>query len=97
MSESNDPDTLAFGQAVYDDDGTRLGTIRGFDEHGFHVSTDDGIEALSSEHIASGLGGEAQLMWQCYECGAMGDIEAIPDMCPDCGASKESIFYYVDD
>lgn len=97
MSNPDDPTQLAFGQPVYDEDGTRLGTIRGFDEHGFHVTTDEGIEALSREHIAAGIPGEAQLMWQCYECGEMGDIDEMPETCPDCGAPKEAIFYYVDD
>ncbi|AWB28110.1 DUF7130 family rubredoxin-like protein [Halococcoides cellulosivorans] len=95
-SEMSDPD-VGFGQPVFDRDGNKLGTVRGFDDHGFHVSTDDGIQAMSSEHIASGVAGEAQLMWRCYECGEMGQIDDVPEACPSCGAPRESIYYYTDD
>ena len=63
MTTDIENDEYSFGQTVYDEDGNELGTIRGFDEHGFYVSTDQGITALSGEHFASGLGGEAELMW----------------------------------
>ena len=96
MSDEPDID-LDFGNAVYDDDGQRLGMIRGFDEHGFYVSTDEGIQALSGEHITAGAPGEGELMWRCWQCGAMGDIENIPEGCPDCGAPKEDIYYWVED
>jgi len=97
MSDSDIEADPGFGQAIYDEDGTRLGTIRGFDEHGFYVSTDDGIEALSAEHIATGAAAEAELMWRCWECGEMGDIDEIPDTCPSCGAERESIYYWTED
>lgn len=88
---------VSFGQPVYDDEGNELGSIRGFDEHGFYVTTEDGIEAMSSEHLSTGPAGQAELMWRCWECGEMGDIEAIPESCPDCGAPKESIYYWQED
>jgi rubrerythrin len=88
---------VSFGQTVYDDEGNELGSIRGFDEHGFYVTTLDGIEALSSEHVRTGIAGEAELMWRCWECGEMGDIQEIPDSCPACGASKENIYYWQED
>jgi ABC-type ATPase with predicted acetyltransferase domain len=89
---------VTFGTEIYDDDGNRLGAVRGFDEHGFYVSTDEGITALSGEHIASGAAGEAELTWRCYDCGAMGDIEELPeDGCPDCGAPQEDIYYSLED
>jgi hypothetical protein len=88
---------LGFGEAVYDADGNELGSVRGFDEHGFYVTTDEGITAMSSEHIATGAAAEAELMWRCWECGEMGDIEELPDGCPACGAPKEDIYYWLED
>jgi ABC-type ATPase with predicted acetyltransferase domain len=88
---------VGFGESIYDADGNELGTVRGFDEHGFYVSTEDGIAALSSEHLASGPAGEAELMWRCWSCGEMGDIEEIPTECPACGAPKEDIYYWQED
>jgi rubrerythrin len=87
----------SFGQDVYDEDGEKLGTVRGFDEHGFYVTVGDGIEALSAEHVAAGSSGEATLVWRCWECGAVGDIAEVPEDCPDCGAPKEDIYYWQED
>jgi hypothetical protein len=98
MFTTADSEDLAFGQTVYDEDGSPLGTIRGFDQHGFYVSVEDGIESLSDEHRTTSNAGEAELMWRCWECGAMGEIDAsIPDACPDCGAAKEEIYYWTED
>jgi len=97
MSKPDETVRVAFGNAVYDEDGRKLGTVRGFDEHGFYVTTDDGIEALSSEHTATGAAGEAELMWRCWDCGEMGQIEDIPETCPACGAPKEDIYYWQED
>jgi hypothetical protein len=102
MSETNtdpatEPPDLAAGETVYDADGNKLGEIRGFDEHGFYVTMREGIDALSSEHVRAGMAGEAELMWRCWECGAVGQIEEIPDECPDCGAPKEDIYYWIED
>ncbi|WP_123536191.1 DUF7130 family rubredoxin-like protein [Halosimplex salinum] len=97
MSDTDERVDLGFGQAVYDDEGIRLGTVRGFDEHGFYVTTDEGIGAMSGEHLATGGAGEAELMWRCWDCGEMGDIEELPDSCPACGAARESIYYWIED
>jgi len=97
MSETTDSVELGFGQPVYDDEGNSLGTIRGFDEHGFYVTTDDGITALSAEHLTAGAAGEAELMWRCWECGEMGDIEHLPERCPSCDAPREEIYYWTED
>ena len=98
MFASADEEDLTFGQTVYDEAGNELGTIRGFDQHGFYVSVDDGIQSLTDDHRSTGAAGEAELMWRCWECGAMGDIEAdIPEECPDCGARKEDIYYWTED
>jgi len=96
MSDSKAEIDLGFGEAVYDEDGNRLGTVRGFDEHGFYVTTEDGIAAMSGEHLST-RSGEGELMWRCWDCGEMGDIEEIPETCPACGAERESIYYWVED
>lgn len=45
---------LTVGQTVYNADDTALGTVRGFDEDGFFVTTREGIEAPSVEHERAG-------------------------------------------
>ena len=87
------------GQTVYDDDGNALGTVRGFDTDGFFVTTRDGIESLSVEHVTSGQSfGEAELMWRCTECGEMGEIsDGLPGTCPNCGTEKENLMYWTED
>ncbi|MFB6184852.1 MAG: rubredoxin-like domain-containing protein [Haloarculaceae archaeon] len=97
MNDPAEPHRIAFGEAVYDAEGNRLGVVRGADEHGFYVTTDDGIEALSSEHVRTGTAGEAELMWRCWSCGAMGEIDELPAECPDCGAPKEELYYWTED
>jgi len=97
MSETDEPIDVGLGQPVFDEDGNALGTVRGFDEHGFYVTTEEGIEALSAEHVSTGTAGEAELMWRCWECGEMGEIDEIPETCPACGAERESIYYWIED
>jgi rubrerythrin len=99
MSDSDQADQtrVSFGTRVYHEDGSELGRVRAFDEHGFYVTLEEGIEALSSEHVTAGNPGEATLMWRCWECGEMGQISDIPDECPSCGAQKEDIYYWQED
>ena len=96
MSEQ-EPVDLSFGQTVSDADGTELGTVREFDEHGFYVTFAEGMDTMSAEHVTPGGAGEAELMWRCWECSEMGDIDAVPDGCPACGAARENIYYWVED
>jgi len=93
------PEEASFGTAIYTEEGDKLGTIRGFDEHGFYVSLDEGLRELSSEHVTSGgTWGEAELMWRCWECGEMGSIEVdLPDNCPACEAPREELYYWTED
>ena len=89
---------LTVGQTVYDDEGTKLGTVRGFDEDGFFVTTREGIEALSVEHERAGheFGG-AELVWRCSQCGAIGELGDLPEECPDCAAPREDLYYWTED
>ncbi|ELZ30876.1 hypothetical protein C474_10456 [Halogeometricum pallidum JCM 14848] len=89
---------VSVGSTVYTEDGEELGTVRGFDDDGFYVSTREGIVSLSVEHERSGHEfGEAELMWRCAECGEMGDVEEMPDACPNCDAPKEELYYWTED
>ncbi|WP_247730139.1 DUF7130 family rubredoxin-like protein [Halovivax limisalsi] len=94
-----DAPTVALGKSVYDEGGTVLGTVRGVDDDGFYVTTRDGIDSLSVEHVRSGQAfGEAELMWRCTVCGEMGEIsDGLPATCPNCGSEKEELMYWTED
>ena len=96
---SDDGPRVTIGTTVYNDDGERLGRVRGLEEDGFFVTTEEGIRALSVEHERAGHAfGEAELMWRCSDCGAMGDLDdGIPDACPDCDAPREHLYYWTED
>ncbi|WP_435334279.1 DUF7130 family rubredoxin-like protein [Haloarchaeobius sp. TZWWS8] len=98
MQES-EQSRLGFGTDIYTSDGTKVGTIRGFDEHGFYVTAEDGVDGMSIEHIRAGHEfGEGELMWRCWQCGEMGRLDDdIPDSCPGCGVGKEEIYYWTED
>lgn len=86
------------GEPIFDADGNELGTVRGFDANGFFVTTRKGIEALSIEHERAGHEfGQAELLWRCSECGELGEIETLPEDCPNCDAPKEAIYYWIED
>jgi rubrerythrin len=96
MSERTTTD-VGLGQSVYGDEGTELGTVRGFDEHGFYVTVTDGVEALSAEHVTAGVAAEAELMWRCWECGEMGDVASMPETCPSWGGPREALYYCMEE
>ncbi len=88
---------VEIGQTVYDEDGTELGNVRGLDEVGFYVKAREGSEKLTVEQ-ARDVFGKAYVMWRCWECGAMEQIEGqLPDECPDCGAPREELYYWAED
>jgi len=95
MSTDTAVEAVSLGDTVYDENGATLGTVRGFDEHGFYVDADDEVEVLSDQDV----GGQSTdaLMWRCWECGEMGQLEGIPEECPSCGAPKEDIYYWQED
>lgn len=84
---------------MYNADGKRVGSVRGYEEGGFFVTTRGGIEELSIEHARSGHDfGEAHLMWRCMECGEMGELdEGLPARCPNCGVEKEELMWWTED
>lgn len=90
---------FSLGMTVYDSDGNALGTIRGFDEDGFHVTLREGLEGLSIHHVKSDPSfGEAELMWRCLNCGEVGDLsDTLPDRCPNCGVGREELYYWTED
>jgi len=57
--------TVDIGQAVFDDAGNELGSVRSITEYGFAVTAGEGIEALSIAHERPGEAGTAELMWRC--------------------------------
>src|SRR6056297_27276 len=101
MSESNshpadiDGTPKLVGERVFGADGEPLGVVRSLTQHGFDVSTDP--EATGGPQSTSGEFGEAYLMWRCLECGEMGEIDGMPDRCPNCEAEKESLYYRTED
>jgi len=99
MSESesaNDSDRSAVvGTKVFDSNGNPLGVVRERTSGGFVVSVSTGRP--ERHRSTSGEFGEAYLMWRCMECGEMGDIESLPEECPSCAASRESLYYWTED
>lgn len=96
---SSDQPRVTLGTEVYTEDGDKIGTVRGFDEDGFFVTTRVGLEELSVGHERSGHDfGEAELMWRCTDCGEMGDLsDGVPEQCPNCDAPKENLYYWTED
>lgn len=96
---SDQAESLALGEDLYNEDGVHVGQVRGYEKGGVFVSTREGVEARSVEHVRSGHDfGEAHLMWRCMNCGEMGQIdEGLPETCPNCGVEKEQIMWWTED
>lgn len=89
---------VSVGTTVYSEKGIPLGTVRGFDEDGFFVTTREDITAMSIGHERAGHEfGEAELVWRCADCGETGELDDLPDRCPNCNAPKEALFYWIED
>jgi len=84
---------------LYDESGDVAGTVRGVDEEGVFLTTEDGFESLSIEHVRpSHAFGEAELMWWCMDCSEMGTIEdGLPETCPGCATGREGLMYWIED
>ncbi|PSQ57696.1 hypothetical protein BRD22_01125 [Halobacteriales archaeon SW_8_68_21] len=88
---------VSISQGVYDEDGKRLGTVRGVDDDGFYVSSPAGAESLPLTE-ARDVFGTAYVMWRCWECGEMGEISGeLPANCPNCDAPREDLYYWAED
>jgi len=83
------------GEPVFSKDGTELGVVRELIDGGLVVSVD--LDAGEHQRSTSGEFGEAYLMWRCMECGEMGDIESLPEQCPNCSVGRESLYYWTED
>jgi len=96
---TDDATSLSFGQTLYDDAGRPVGSVRGMEAGGVFLTTRDGVEAFSVEHVRSGHSfGQAELMWRCLNCGEMGDLgDALPETCPNCGVEREELMYWTED
>jgi len=92
-------ESISLGEKMYNEDGEEVGQVRGYEKGGFFVSTRDGVEQLSIEHVRSGHDfGEAHLMWRCMNCGEMGEIDdGLPENCPNCNVEKEELMWWTED
>ena len=84
-------------QPIFDESGEELGRVRGLDSAGFYV-----LATGSKEHVpitdVRDITGTAYLMWRCWNCGEMGEIEDnLPNRCPNCNAPKEDLYYWAED
>lgn len=84
------------GEAVYDGDGELVGHIERTDTDVIHVVPADHVADSTPSEAARGYG-EADLVWQCGQCGEIGAIETMPDRCPSCQAPREEIYYLTQD
>lgn len=102
MSEDrDDPEPAARvlkpGQAVYDANGYEIGTIQGITDVGVEVNTHDEIDTLSLERSPGKSWGEGYLVWRCLNCGEVGDVEELPERCPNCDSPREELYAYLED
>ncbi|WP_372910971.1 hypothetical protein [Salinigranum sp.] len=96
----NDADSVVdveIGTTVYDADGNELGTVRGLDDVGFYVRSTAGTGRVGFEEARDAFG-VGYVMWRCWECGEMGQIEGdLPEACPACDAPREELYYWAED
>lgn len=101
MSEDNGTvprdQTLKPGQRVYDESGREIGRIQAITDLGVEVNTHSDVDTLSLRRAPNVNLGEGYLLWQCTECGELGDIEQIPDRCPSCESGREELYAYLED
>lgn len=97
MTEESTQSLVKPGQALYTEDGERVGTVQGFTDHGFEVRIDAGVDRFTLEHDPGHAVGEGYIVWRCDDCGAVGDLDDIPEQCPDCGAPREALYAWLED
>lgn len=79
------------GELVYDSERRLVGRVSGLTDDGFEAEevdpTGSEVEELPGQEF-----GEGYLMWECAECGEMGELdEGLPEACPNCNAPTEAI------
>ncbi len=94
-SNTDRASAVGIGKTVFDSEGEPLGVVCEQTSGGFVVSAS--IGRPDHQRSTSGEFGEAYLMWQCMECGEMGSIESLPEACPNCGATRELLYYRTED
>ena len=88
---------VEIGETIYNEDGESLGTVRGLDDDGFYVLAPENAPTTTVSQ-ARELTGRDYIMWRCWECGAMGKITGdLPSTCPECGVSREELYYWAED
>lgn len=91
-------DGIEIGDPVFDARGRELGSVRGLDRAGFYVIAESDDTTSAPLTTIRDITGTAYVMWRCWECGEMGRIEQeLPEMCPDCGAPREELYYWAED
>jgi hypothetical protein len=82
------------GESVYTKNGELVGRVSGLTSDGFEVETVEttASDGADQEEIPGQEFGEGYLMWQCAECGEMGELEdSFPAACPNCDAPREAL------
>lgn len=74
------------GQRVYDASSREIGRIQAITDLGVEDNIHSDVDTLSFRRAPTVNLGEGYLLWRCAECGELGDVEQIPDLCPFCGA-----------
>lgn len=99
MNQENDQlyAGVTMGEPIYNEEGESLGVVRGIDTDGFYVRASEGAPKKAITEMEE-ITERDQIMWRCWECGAMGKIEAsLPAECPECGAPREELYYWEED
>lgn len=91
-------DRLTIGDSVYTEDRRLVGHVGSIDADGLHVvpGNPDVLSAIRPVARVQGYR-EAELVWRCGSCGAVGALTALPEGCPDCGAPREELYYWTED
>jgi hypothetical protein len=92
LSTGDEP--LEPGEYVYTKAGQLAGRVSGVTADGFEIETieTDARDGVDQEEIPGKEFGEGYLMWQCEECGEMGELDdGIPAACPSCDAPREAL------
>lgn len=90
-TDQHEQRTVRTGEPIFDREGERIGHVHAVEGEGFYVTHGD---RTLHERVTNG---SDELVWRCLDCGAMGRIDSIPDACPDCGATRESLYYWTED